>query len=143
MLFCLSIDQQMLKINEIDFSYLKNKKVLVLSDTFVPHKYITDFIKELHGSQIFIYICPATTSGFVKLWMKIHLDKKVKIIKDKHYKMFFTKDVDNYEIIIIFGKKKNREQELLKKLLKNMIVSYKNITVVTQKGIDCDENYAL
>lgn len=133
----------MLQINEINFNYLINKKVLVLSDTFYPYSYITDFIKKLSDSQVFIYICPATTSGFVKLWMKIHLNKKVNIIKDKHYKMFFTKNIDNYEIVIIFGKNKNQEQKLLQKLLKNMLLSYKNITVVTHKGIDCDENYTL
>lgn len=133
----------MLQINQINFDYLKNKKVLVLSDTFYPYSYITNFITKLSDSQVFIYICPATTSGFVKLWMKIHLNKKVKIIKDKHYKMFFTKNIDEYEIVIIFGKNKNQEQDLLKKLLKNMLLSYKNITVVTYKGIDCDENYTL
>lgn len=133
----------MFQINEINFNYLKNKKVLVLSDTFYPHSYITDFIKKLSDSQVYIYICPATTSGFVKLWMKIHLNKKVKIIKDKHYKMFFTNNIDNYEIVILFGKNKNQEQKLLQKLLKNMLLSYKNITVVTNKGIDCDENYTL
>jgi nitrogenase molybdenum-iron protein alpha/beta subunit len=133
----------MFQINEINFDYLKNKKVLVLSDTFYPYSYITNFITKLSDSQVFIYICPATTSGFVKLWMKIHLNKKVKIIKDKHYKMFFTNNIDEYEIVIIFGKNKNQEQDLLKKLLKNMLLSYKNITVVTYKGIDCDENYTL
>ena len=133
----------MLQINQINFDYLKNKKVLVLSDTFYPYSYITNFITKLSDSQVFIYICPATTSGFVKLWMKIHLNKKVKIIKDKHYKMFFTNNIDEYEIVIIFGKNKNQEQDLLKKLLKNMLLSYKNITVVTYKGIDCDENYTL
>lgn len=133
----------MLQINQINFDYLKNKKVLVLSDTFYPYSYITNFITKLSDSQVFIYICPATTSGFVKLWMKIHLNKKVKIIKDKHYKMFFTNNINEYEIVIIFGKNKNQEQDLLKKLLKNMLLSYKNITVVTYKGIDCDENYTL
>ena len=133
----------MLQINQINFDYLKNKKVLVLSDTFYPYSYITNFITKLSDSQVFIYICPATTSGFVKLWMKIHLNKKVKIIKDKHYKMFFTNNINEYEIVIIFGKNKNQEQDLLKKLLKNMLLSYKNITVVTYKGIYCDENYTL
>ena len=133
----------MLQINQINFDYLKNKKVLVLSDTFYPYSYITNFITKLSDSQVFIYICPATTSGFVKLWMKIHLNKKVKIIKDKHYKMFFTNNINEYEFVIIFGKNKNQEQDLLKKLLKNMLLSYKNITVVTYKGIDCDENYTL
>ena len=57
--------------------------------------------------------------------------------------MFFTNNIDEYEIVIIFGKNKNQEQDLLKKLLKNMLLSYKNITVVTYKGIDCDENYTL
>lgn len=133
----------MFQISEIDFTYLKEKKVLILSDTGYPYPYITEFINKLSDSQVYIYICPATTSRFVQLWVKIQLNKKVNIIKDKHYKMFFTKDIDDYEIILFFGKEKNEERSLLRKLLKSMILSYKNITIVTEKGIDCDENYTL
>lgn len=133
----------MYKINEIDFSYLENKQVLLLSDTGYPYPYILEFIEKLRHSNVSIYICPATTSQFVKLWLLVVLDKKVKIIKDKNYKMFFKNKIDEFEIVIIFGKKKNDEQTTLRKLLKSMLLSYKNITVVTEKGIDCDENNTL
>ena len=133
----------MFQVNEIDFSFLKQKKVLILSDTGFPYPYITEVIPHLFDSQIYIYICPATTSRFVQLWVKMHLNKKVNIIKDKHYKMFFTEKMNDYEIILFFGKEKNKEKSMLRKLLKSMLLSYKNITIVTENGIDCDENYTL
>jgi len=129
--------------DSIDYSYLHNKKVLVLSDTAHPYQYITSFLKQLKQSDVYIYICPATTSRFVKLWIKVTLNKTANIIKDKHYKMFFTNEIENYEVCMIFGKTKNFDRSLLKKVLRNMLVSYQNITVVTESGIDCDENHTL
>ena len=133
----------MYQLNEINFDYLKNKKVLVLSDTSYPYDYVVNFLKNLKDSQVYIYICPATTSRFVKLWMKLFLNKKVNIIKDKHYKLFFKDKIDEYEIVLIFGKVKNTEQIMLRSLLRNMLISYKDITIVSNKGIDCDENYTI
>jgi hypothetical protein len=75
--------------------------------------------------------------------MKLFLNKKVNIIKDKHYKLFFKDKIDDYEIVLIFGKVKNTEQIMLKSLLRNMLISYKDITIVSNKGIDCDENYTI
>lgn len=129
--------------DNINFSYLQNKKVLILSDTAHPHPYIIYFLKQLKTSDVYIYICPATTSRFVKLWIKITLNKSAQIIKDKHYKMFFTDEINNYEVCMIFGKTKNPDRSLLRKVLRNMLLSYQNITVVTENGIDCDENYTL
>lgn len=127
----------------IDYSYLHDKKVLLLSDTAHPHHYILNFLKELKNSEVYIYICPATTSRFVKLWTKFTIKKTPQIIKDKHYKMFFTNEINNYEVCMIFGKTKNPDRSLLRKVLRNMLLSYQNITVVTENGIDCDENYTL
>jgi len=129
--------------NQIDFSYLKNKKVLLLSDTGNPYPYIISFLKELKDSDVYIYICPATTSRFVKIWIKFTLNKKAQIIKDKHYKIFFTDEINSYEVCMIFGKTKNPDRSLLRRVLRNMLLSYQNITVVTESGIDCDENYTL
>lgn len=129
--------------DSIDYSYLHNKKVLVLSDTAHPYQYIISFLKQLKQSDVYIYICPATTSRFVKLWIKVTLNKSANIIKDKHYKMFFTNEIDNYEVCMIFGKTKNFDRSLLKRVLRNMLLSYQNITVVTESGIDCDENHTL
>ena len=129
--------------DSIDYSYLHNKKVLVLSDTAHPYQYIISFLKQLKQSDVYIYICPATTSRFVKLWIKVTLNKSANIIKDKHYKMFFTNEIENYEVCMIFGKTKNFDRSLLKKVLRNMLLSYQNITVVTESGIDCDENHTL
>ena len=129
--------------DSIDYSYLHNKKVLVLSDTAHPYQYIISFLKQLKQSDVYIYICPATTSRFVKLWIKVTLNKSANIIKDKQYKMFFTNEIDNYEVCMIFGKTKNFDRSLLKRVLRNMLLSYQNITVVTESGIDCDENHTL
>lgn len=129
--------------DNINFSYLQNKKVLILSDTAHPYPYIIYFLKQLKNSDVYIYICPATTSRFVKLWIKVTLNKSAQIIKDKHYKMFFTDEINNYEVCMIFGKTKNPDRSLLRKVLRNMLLSYQNITVVTENGIDCDENYTL
>jgi hypothetical protein len=57
--------------------------------------------------------------------------------------MFFTNEIDKYEVIMLFGKSKNPDRSLLRKILRNMLLSYQRITVVTEKGIDCDENYTL
>jgi soluble P-type ATPase len=130
-------------IEDIDFSYLHGKKVLLLSDTGFAYPYIIQFLKKLKNSEIYIYICPATTSRFVKLWIKTTTNKSAQIIRDKHYKMFFTNEIDKYEVIMLFGKSKNPDRSLLRKILRNMLLSYQRITVVTEKGIDCDENYTL
>ena len=124
----------MLSLNEIDFSYLEGKKVLVLSDTSYRHDYIVNFIEKLNKSKVYIYISPATTSRFIKLWT---------IIYDKHYQYFYTHKIDDYEICIILGKKKSKETPILTRLVRDMLLTYKNITIVTEKGIDCDENYTV
>jgi soluble P-type ATPase len=127
----------------IDYSFLKDKKVLLLSDTGHPYPYILSFLKHLSDSEVYIYICPATTSRFIKLWVKFSLKKNAQIIKDKHYKLFFTDNINKYEVCIIFGKNKNPDRSLLKKVLHNMLISYQSITVITENGVDCDENYTL
>lgn len=133
----------MYSLDNIDFSYLQNKKVLILSDTAHPYPYVLSFLKKLHKSDVYIYICPATTSRFVKLWIKVTLNKSAQIIKDKHYKMFFTNEINNYEVCMIFGKTKNPDRSLLRRVLRNMLLSYQNITVVTENGVDCDENHTI
>jgi len=127
----------------INYSYLHNKKVLLLSDTANPYLYILSFLKKLEQSDVYIYICPATTSRFVKLWIKFTINKSANIIKDKHYKMFFTNEINNYEVCMIFGKTKNPDRSLLRRVLRNMLLSYQNITIVTESGIDCDENHTI
>jgi len=62
------------------YNFLKDKKVLLLSDTGNPYNYLIDFIPELKNSKIYIYISPASTAKFVKLFIKQSLNKKVKII---------------------------------------------------------------
>lgn len=127
----------------VDYSFLHGKKVLILSDTAHPYPYILSFLKELKNSEVYIYICPATTSRFIKLWLKVSINKKANIIKDKHYKMFFADQINNYQVCMIFGKTKNTDRDLLRRVLRNMLLSYNNITVITENGVDCDENYAI
>ena len=88
----------MLNPNDIDFSYLEGKRVLVLSDTSYRHEYIVNFIEKLNKSKVYIYISPATTSRFIKLWTKTAIDKNAEIIYDKHYEYFYTNKIDDYEI---------------------------------------------
>jgi hypothetical protein len=40
-------------------------------------------------------------------------------------------------------KKKSKETPILTRLVRDMLLTYKNITIVTEKGIDCDENYTV
>lgn len=133
----------MIPISNIDFSYLEDKKVLILSDTSYRHEYIKNFISKLDKSKVYIYISPATTSRFIKLWTKFALNKNAEIIYDKHYEYFYTNKINDYEICIILGKQKSKETPILTRLVRDMLLTYKNITIITDKGVDCDENYTL
>ena len=133
----------MLNPNSIDFSYLHDKKVLILSDTNVRYDYINNFLDTLEQSKVFIYIAPASTSRFIKLWTKIAINKKANIIYDKNYEFFYSNKIKDYEICILLGKNKTKETPILTRLIRDMLLTYTNITIVTNKGIDCDENYTI
>lgn len=125
------------------YNFLKDKKVLLLSDTGNPYNYLIDFIPELKNSKIYIYISPASTAKFVKLFIKQSLNKKVKIIQDKNFSLFYNNEIKDYYICIFFGKYKTKETALLRRLTRDMLLLYNNIIVITENGVDYDENYSL
>jgi len=126
-----------------NYSFLKNKKVLLLSDTGNPYKYLIDFIPELNNSKIYIYVSPASTSKFIRLFVKQSLNKKVKIIKDKNFSMFYNNKIKDYYVCIFFGKNNTKETAALKRLTRDMLLLYNNIIVITESGVDYDEDYTV
>ncbi len=126
-----------------NYSFLKDKKVLLLSDTGNPYKYLINFIPELTNSKIYIYVSPASTSKFIKLFVKQSLNKKVKIIKDKNFSMFYNNKIKDYYVCIFFGKNNTQETAALKRLTRDMLLLYNNIIVITENGVDYDEDYTV
>jgi len=126
-----------------NYFFLKNKKVLLLSDTGNPYKYLIDFIPELNNSKIYIYVSPASTSKFIRLFVKQSLNKKVKIIKDKNFSMFYNNEIKDYYVCIFFGKNNTKETAALKRLTRDMLLLYNNIIVITESGVDYDEDYTV
>jgi hypothetical protein len=126
-----------------EFSYLKNQKVLLLSDTGNPYSHILNFLPELAESKVFIYVSPASTANFIKLFVFKVINRKVKIIKDKNFKLFDSPEIAQYHVCIFFGNKSTKETKLLRTLTRHLLVSYKNIIVITKDGIDYDANYSL
>jgi len=131
----------MLASNQYEF--LKNKKVLLLSDTGNPYKYLIKFIPELSNSKVFIYVSPASTSKFIRLFVKQSLNKKVKIIEDKNFSMFYNNKIKDYYVCIFFGKNKTKETKILRRLTRDMLLLYNNIIVITESGVDYDEDYSI
>ena len=123
--------------------YLQTKEILILSDTHYPHTYIRDFLTMLDSSRVFIYCSPASTAKFMRIYLKFSAKKQAKIIKDKNYKMFFNNHIDKYVIVIFFGKKKTKETPLLDLLSRQLLLTYKDIIIVTEEGVDYDEDSAL
>lgn len=126
-----------------NYSFLKNKKVLLLSDTGNPYKYLIKFIPELNNSKIYIYVSPASTSKFIRLFVKQSLNKKVKIIEDKNFSMFYNNKIKDYYVCVFFGKNKTKETAVLKRLTRDMLLLYNNIIVITENGVDYDEDYTV
>lgn len=128
---------------KLNKSYLEQKQLLLLSDTSYPHGYIRDFLSSLDTSKVFIYCSPASTAKFIRLYLKFSAKKQAKIIKDRNYKMFINSSTDDYIIIIFFGKKKTKETALLEILSRQLLLTYKDIIIVTEEGINYDEDSSL
>lgn len=130
----------MVKVNN---NYLKDKKLLLLSDTWFPYDYIKEFLKELTAGKVYIYSSPASTAKFIKVYIKVFAKRKVQILKDKDFKLFFDKKVDDYVVVIFFGKKRTKETPVLELLAKKLLTSYQDVVTVLPDGIDYDENSPL
>lgn len=127
--------------NQINFKeFLKDKKVLALSDTGYPHKHIKDFCKELSESIVDVYVSPATTSGFLKVYMSFSGNKRAKILKDKKFLLFNKIKKEDYIVVIFFGSKRTRETKMLTVLAQQLVISNYNIITITEEGVDYDEN---
>ena len=125
------------------YSFLKNKEVLLLSDTANPYNHLINFLPELKNSKVYIYVSPASTAKFIRLFIKQSLNKKVKIIKDKNFSLFYNEEIKKYHICIFFGKHETKETKLLKRLTRDMLLLYNNIIVITENGVDYDEDYSV
>jgi soluble P-type ATPase len=130
--------------SQIDFkTILKDKKILALSDTGYPYKHVKDFCKELSDSIVDVYVSPATTSGFLKVYMSFSGNRRAKILKDKKFLLFGKIKPEDYIVVIFFGSKITKETKMLTVLAQNLVISNYNIITVTEEGVDYDENSPL
>lgn len=121
-------------------TFLKDKKVLALSDTGYPHKHIKDFCKQLSESIVDVYVSPATTSGFLKVYMSFSGNKRAKILRDKKFLLFNKIKPKDYIVVIFFGSKITKETKMLTVLAQQLVVANYNVITVTEEGVDYDEN---
>lgn len=120
-----------------------NKKVLALSDTGYPYRYIRDFCILLEGASVDVYVSPATTSRFLKLYIASTGNKMCKILKDKNYLLFNKIKKDDYIVIVFFGSKASKETKLLTILSQKLVIYGFNIITVSEEGIDYDEDNSI
>ena len=126
---------------EVDLKhFLKDKKVLALSDTSYPHKYIKHFCNEISESVVDVYVSPATTSGFLKVYVSHTGNKRSKILKDKKFLLFNKIKPKDYIIVIFFGSKKTKETRMLTVLAQQLVIHNYNIITVTEEGVDYDKD---
>lgn len=123
--------------------FLKNKKILALSDTGYPHKHIKKFCSEISDSIVDIYVSPASTSRFLKVFISFSGNKRAKILKDKNFGLFNKIKPNDYIIVIFFGSKPTKETKFLTVLALNLVVSGFNIITVSENGVDYDEDSPL
>lgn len=124
-------------------SLFKDKKILALSDTGYPYPHIRNFCKLINESIVDIYVSPASTSGFLKVYATATGNKKVKILKDKKYSIFNKDFIDKYIVVIFFGSKITKETKLLTIIAQQLIIQNKNVIVITEEGVDYDEDNSI
>lgn len=123
--------------------FLKNKKILALSDTGYPYKHIKDFCYEISDSIVDVYVSPASTSRFLKVFISFSGNKRSKILKDKNFNLFDKIKPNDYIIVIFFGSKQTKETKFLTVLALNLVVAGFNIITVSENGVDYDEDNPL
>lgn len=119
---------------------LKDRKVLALSDTAYPYKHIKDFCKVLSESIVDVYVSPATTSGFLKVYMSFSGNKRAKILRDKKFLLLNKIKPEDYIVVIFFGSKITKETKMLTVLAQQLIISDYNVITVNENEIDYDED---
>ena len=120
--------------------YLKDKKILALSDTGYPYRHIKDFCEVLSESVVDIYVSPATTSRFLKVYISYSGNKRSKILKDKKFLLFNKIKPKDYIIVVFFGSKITKETRLLTVLAQQLLIANYDIITVTEQGVDYDED---
>jgi hypothetical protein len=130
------MQQQEIKLQTI----LEDKRVLALSDTAYPYKHIKNFCKILSKSIVDIYVSPASTSGFLKVYVAFSGNKRSKILKDKKFLLLGKIKPEDYIIVIFFGSKKTKETKMLTVLAQQLVIGGYNIITVSEDGIDYDED---
>lgn len=121
----------------------KDKKILALSDTGYPYPYIKDFCKTISKSIVDVYVSPASTSRFLKLYIKTNGNQRVKILKDKNFNYLNKIKIDDYIIVIFFGAKISKETKLLTVIAQNFIIRGFNVITINENGVDYDEDNPL
>lgn len=119
---------------------LKDKKILALSDTGYPHKHIKDFCKLISKSIVDVYVSPASTSRFLKVYVAYSGNKRCKILKDKNFLILNKIKPSDYVIVIFFGGKVTKETKMLTVLAQQLIIADYNVITVSEQGIDYDED---
>ncbi len=132
-----------MKFEDINKEYLKTKKLLLISDTWYPYLYITDFIKILDSGKVYVYSSPASTAKFIKVYLKVFAKRKVKLIKDKNFNLFFNDKINEYIVVVFFGRKRVKETDLLEIVAKKLLTSYQDVMLVYPDGVDYDEDSPL
>ena len=128
--------EQKLKLQKI----LKDKKVLALSDTAYPYRHIKEFCKILSESIVDVYVSPATTSGFLKVYMSFSGNKRAKILRDKKFLLLNKIKPEDYIVVIFFGNKITKETKMLTVLAQQLIIADYNVITVNENEIDYDED---
>jgi len=119
---------------------LKDKKILALSDTGYPYPYIKDFCKEISESIVDVYVSPASTSRFLKLYISFSGNRRTKILKDKKFLLFTKIKPEDYIVVIFFGAKITKETKLLTIIAQQLVVQNYNVITVNENGVDYDED---
>jgi len=128
---------------DINQEYLNTKKLLLISDTWYPYPYITDFLKNLTSGKVFVYSSPASTAKFIKVYLKVFAKRKVNLIKDKNFNLFFDDKINEYVVVVFFGKKRVPETAILEIVTKKLLTSYQDVMLVYPDGVDYDEDSPL
>jgi hypothetical protein len=119
---------------------LKDKKILALSDTGYPYPYIKEFCKEISESIVDVYVSPASTSRFLKVYISFSGNKRTKILKDKKFALFTKIKPKDYIVVIFFGAKHTSQTKLLTVIAQQLIIQNYNVITVNENGVDYDED---
>ena len=127
----------------INLEYLQTKKLLLISDTWYPYEYITGFVGKLVTGKVFVYSSPASTARFIKVYLIVFANRKVNLSKAKNFNIFFDDKINEYVVVVFFGKKTVKETDLLEILAKKLLTSYQDVIIVYPDGVDYDEDSSL